>query len=233
MRETIFITGADKGLGLALTGRLLELGFTVFAGHYQTSPGLDSLREQWKKSLSLIPLDVTDDASVKRAWTQITSLTDHLDILLNNAGIHLENHRPPLVETDLESVRQTFEVNALGSLRITKAFHQLLLQGRRKLLVNISSEAGSLNDCWRESEFGYCMSKAALNMQSRILQNSLGKMGIQVLLIHPGWMRTDMGGNDADIHPNEAALAISTLILQEEPLKNGMYIDYHGEPLRW
>jgi NAD(P)-dependent dehydrogenase (short-subunit alcohol dehydrogenase family) len=109
----------------------------------------------------------------------------------------------------------------------------LLTAGRRKLIVNISSEAGSIGNCWRSAEFGYCMSKAALNMQSKILQNNLGPQGFKVLAIHPGWMQTDMGGAQADIHPDVSAQGIFELALKEWKPEDAIYMDYQGNVLPW
>lgn len=232
MQPSILITGADRGLGLSLTKHFLSLDFRVFAGCFQPSRLLDQLKLS-TQSLTILPLDITDADSIQAALNVVALETDCLDILLNNAGIHLETHRPPLESTDLEVVRRTFEVNAMGPLRMTKAFFPLLSRGGRKIIANISSEAGSIADCWRKSEYGYSMSKAALNMQTRILHNDLSPQDFTVLAVHPGWMRTEMGGMDADIDAAESAAGIAALILKENPAEAGIYLDYLGSPLQW
>ena len=116
---------------------------------------------------------------------------------------------------------------------MVQQFLPLLEKGEHKLILNISSEAGSIADCWRESEFAYSMSKAALNMQSKILQNHLKPRGFKILAVHPGWMRTDMGGADADISPDEAAEGIFNLAVKSWNLDDEIYMDYRAQPMRW
>jgi NAD(P)-dependent dehydrogenase (short-subunit alcohol dehydrogenase family) len=129
--------------------------------------------------------------------------------------------------------QKTMDVNAFGPLRVIQQFLPLLKKGPRKLIINISSEAGSLADCCRSMEYAYCMSKSALNMASRILQNALAPAGFKVLAIHPGWMRTDMGGPEADIAPDEAADGIFELAMRQWQLDDNIYMDYQGTILPW
>ena len=233
MTQTVFITGADRGLGLALTHAFLHLNFLVFAGQYETDGELSDLLNQYPATLVPVPLDVTNELSVEKATATISRHSQSLDILINNAGVHLEHSRKPLEEVEFDQMSAMFNLNSLGPLRITRAFLPLLTQGEFKRIVNISSEAGSIGACWRDREFGYCMSKAALNMGSRILQNYLGPKGFKVLLVHPGWMRTDMGGPTADIDASEAAAGILTLALRSWSPGEGMYFDYTGRPYQW
>src|SRR5512140_597690 len=192
--QTAFITGADKGLGFSLTQRFLRAGTRVFAGQYHAESDSAALARSFPQTFIPIPLDVTELDSVRAAARRVAELTPSLDILLNNAGIHLET-RTPLPELDLSELPlfATLNVNTFGPLRTVQQFLPLLEKGQGKLILNISSEAGSIANCWRESAFAYSMSKAALNMQSRILQNFLKPRGIKVLAVHPGWIRTDMG----------------------------------------
>ena len=232
--KTILITGADRGLGFALVQTFLSSGHTIFACTYESGEELHSLSLDNYQNLFPIPMDITDENSVKNAAKRIADLSSNLDILINNAGIHLETSRKPLEEADFDAMSAMFHLNTLGPLRVTREFLPLLRQGRLKRVINISSEAGSIEDCnWRKSEFGYCMSKAALNMQSKILHNYLSPEGFKILSIHPGWMRTDMGGPDADITASESATGIARLALQDGSEYDGIYFDYQGNPLPW
>lgn len=235
MIETVLVTGADRGLGLALVRRFLAAGRRVFAGLYGDGAGLRPLVAEYPEKLVAVPLDVTEAESVRRAAESVAKAAPALDVLINNAGVHMEDKNTPLEAVDLEDshLERTMAINAFGPLRVTKAFLPLLLRGRRRLIMNVSSEAGSIADCWRDREFAYCMSKAALNMQSRLLQNYLGPRGLKVLAVHPGWMRTEMGGPDADIEADEAAAGLFELAVREWSPDDGIYFDYQGKPLRW
>jgi NAD(P)-dependent dehydrogenase (short-subunit alcohol dehydrogenase family) len=235
MRQTVFVTGADKGLGLSLVAKFLREGFQTFAGRFADGTALQHLADQFPERLVIVPLDVTDMDSVRQAANAVSGQATALDILINNAGVHLEDTKTPLEQLDLTTshLQQTMEVNTFGPLRVTQQLLPLLQKGRRKLIINISSEAGSIADCQRQREYAYCMSKAALNMQSKILQNYLGSLGIKMLAIHPGWMQTDMGGPTADIHPDVAAEGIFELATREWSSDDGIYLDYRGNPLRW
>jgi len=109
----------------------------------------------------------------------------------------------------------------------------LLLENTRRLLVNISSEAGSIGSCWRKTEYGYCMSKAALNMASAILQNRYRDESVKVLALHPGWVRTDMGGREAPILPPESAKKLFALITKHWNPDDPIYYDLDGQTMQW
>jgi NAD(P)-dependent dehydrogenase (short-subunit alcohol dehydrogenase family) len=232
--KTVFISGADKGLGFSLAGRFLQEGTQVFAGQYHADSDLSTLAGSFHQTFTAIPLDVTQMDSVRQAAQRVAELVPALDVLINNAGVMLET-RTPLLELDLTRLPllETLDVNTFGPLRVVQQFLPLLEKGDRKLILNVSSEAGSIADCWRESEFAYSMSKAALNMQSRILQNYLKPRGFKVLAVHPGWMKTDMGGAGADIHPDEAAEGIFNLAQRNWDQEDEIYLDYRGQPMCW
>jgi NAD(P)-dependent dehydrogenase (short-subunit alcohol dehydrogenase family) len=232
--KTVFITGADKGLGFSLVQRFLHEGAHVFAGQYDENNNLSDLARSFVSKCTLIPLDVTQMDSVSRAASRVAELTPALDVLINNAGVMLET-RTPLPELDLARLPlvKTMEVNTFGPLRVVQQFLRLLEKSDRKLIINISSEAGSIADCWRESEFAYSMSKAALNMQSKVLQNYLKPRGFKILAVHPGWMQTDMGGSAADIPADEAAEGIFHLAERNWHPDDEIYMDYRGQPLPW
>jgi len=232
---SVLVTGADKGLGLALVERFLHANDLVVAGVHTSATALEQLFARLGRQAILVALDVSDMESVRQAAREVARQIPHLDILINNAAIY--PHRPvlPLEQEDFTNghLERTMNVNAFGPLRVTQQFLPLLEKGQRKIIVNVSSEAGSISNCWRTSEFAYTMSKAALNMQSKILQNYLGARGYKILAIHPGWMRTEMGGPDADIDPAEAAEGIFALVNRPWRVDDDIYLDYRGQPMRW
>lgn len=233
MSYDILITGANRGLGLALTRILLDKGHRVFALNRGESGEIEQLRQIYPNRLLVFRLDLRNEAAIANAVNEISKHTDSLDISISNAAIQLESHRPEIEDTDFDAISQTFEVNSIVPLKLAKHVLPLLLKGKKKLLVSISSEAGSITACWRTSEYGYTMSKAALNMQSRILQNRYAKENLKVLAIHPGWVRTDMGGPQAHLSPEESATAIATLVLKSWSIDGPVYVDHEGQEMAW
>ncbi|MBS4218180.1 SDR family NAD(P)-dependent oxidoreductase [Bacillus sp. FJAT-49711] len=240
MDKVAFVTGADHGLGLSLTRWLLGKGYRVFAGRYNEEwLFLEELKSMYPEKLELVKLDVGTDKSVEAAASFIESKTSYIDLIINNAGIIDQAKNSTILEAqDFEAMKQLFNVNSLGALRVTNHLVELLLKGDTKLVVNISSEAGSIKRNHRTNWYGYCMSKAALNMQSAILHQHLLSLGGQVLVFHPGWMQTYMEGflyEEATYSPDAAANKIMNLVLNhkrflaEEPA----FIDLEGEAWPW
>lgn len=237
MQKTVYITGADRGLGFALTKKFLEADYLTFAGRYlEEWNWLAELQTEYPENLKIIKLDLESDSSIKKAAAEISKETDSLDILINNAGIFAPGVDDILGELDFEIMEKMYRVNSLGPLKVTHSVIDLLLKGEEKLLINISSEAGSIADCPREKEYGYSMSKSALNMQSKIIQNHLQKKGLKVFALHPGYLKTYMLGNkneEADIEAAESAAEIFKRFVEEGRDFQGIYYDYQGNHLPW
>ena len=241
MSETVLITGAGRGVGLALTEKFLAAGYRVFAGVRTITHRIEEVKEEYPAALSLIPLDVTEMASVRAAAARVAAETPALEILINNAGVYLGDKTRSLEELDLEDnhLQQTMEVNAFGPLRVVQQFLPLLAAGEKRS-SSTSLPRREYRRLLAEAGYAYTMSKAALNMQTRILHNYLSPRGFKVRAIHPGWVRTDMGGQEADIDPATSAQGIFNVIQKtatEEPAikegGEGIYLDYQGNILRW
>jgi len=210
MALTAFVTGADRGLGFALTERMLENGWHVFAGRYMPDwPDLDQLSAQHPEKLIIVPLDVASIDSARRAAEQVAARTDCLGLLINSAGVSSPTNRRGITETqDYDDMHRIYDVNTLGPLRMVEVMLPLLKKSALKRLCFVSSEAGSIGASTRTSWFGYCASKAALNMIVKNLFNKLRPEGYTFRLYHPGWMRTYMSGiknPNADMEPEKAA----------------------------
>lgn len=231
MPKSILITGADRGLGESLVNRFAREGWLVFAGHLTLASSSTPARDV-SDGLTLVGLDVVDEASVARAAKLVAERTRRLDVLINNAAVNPKADAAPLGELDFESIRLAYEINAVGPLRVTQAFVSLLERGEQPIVVNVSSEAGSLEHSWRDRGFGYCMSKAALNMQTTMLHRALQPKGINVISLHPGWMRTDMGGPDALLDPAESADGIYRVITSADA-SVPRFIQHDGKPFPW
>lgn len=233
--EKVLITGASRGLGYALADSYASAGFYVIAcARNVDSSALQKLKGTYKDNIYVVAMDVAKTDSVEKAATQIELAVSSIDIVINNAAIHSEDSSLELEKINVDNCLETYNVNALGALRVAKAFISLLDKGYLKVLVNISSEAGSISNCNRGKEFDYCMSKAALNMESKMLQNYLKDRNIKVLAIHPGWIKTEMGGPNADISSSEAAKGIIDITEKyRQGEKELLYIDYTGKPMEF
>ncbi|TCN23950.1 SDR family NAD(P)-dependent oxidoreductase [Mesobacillus foraminis] len=237
MKMTAYITGADRGLGLALAKVFLEKGFKVFAGRFMENwPELDELKAVHGEDLDIITLDVTEQQSVDAAANHIKEQAGRLDILINNAGIFKDRSGDLFGEFHYEDMMKLIDTNTFGPLRVSQSVVPLLMNSDCKILANISSEAGSLTDSWRKKEYGYCMSKAALNMQLTIMQNQLKDYGIKVMAFHPGYVKSYIMGDfnhEATINAAESANGIVTEILKLPAIDEHMYIDYQGNKINW
>jgi NAD(P)-dependent dehydrogenase (short-subunit alcohol dehydrogenase family) len=203
MTTTIaLITGANKGIGLETARQLGARGFTVLAGARDEERGLEA--EQVLRASGadarFIPLDVTDDTSVARAADQIERSYGRLDILVNNAGIARGN---PVSQTDLDAMREVYEVNVFGVIRVTNAMLPLLRRAPSARIVNVSSEVGSITSqtdpasplARMPASLAYPSSKAALNMITAMYAKDLRDTPVKVNAANPGYTKTDLNRN--------------------------------------
>ena len=239
MAPTVFVTGGDRGLGFALCAGLLEQGWQVFAGQFMPEwPDLSHLAGQYSQMLHIIPLDVSRVESVQAAAQTVAALTDQVDVLINNAGIYAPIAGRPIREPqDYTEMHRLYDVNTLGPLRVVEAFLSLTDHVNLKRLCFVSSEAGSIARSERTAWFGYCMSKAALNMGVKILFNDLYPDGYTFRVYHPGWIRSYMSGEknmEATLEPEEAASqAIPIFLGQQEDEGRLVLVDNEGKEWPW
>ncbi|NLX69448.1 MAG: SDR family oxidoreductase [Clostridiales bacterium] len=206
----VVITGADRGLGFGLCKNFLEKGWLVYAGQYIPDwPELSSLSEKYPEKLRIVPLDVSSIESVKKAAEKVGKEVGYVDVLINNAGITAPTNKLDIREQqNYDDIHRVYDVNALGPIRVMEVFLPLVDKGSLKRLCFVSSEAGSIGACERTAWYGYCMSKAALNMAVKITFNRLRPEGYTFRVYHPGWVRSYMSGKknyEADLEPEEAA----------------------------
>lgn len=216
--QTVFITGADRGIGFSLCEAFISAGWQVLAGQYMpTWPQLAELREKAAGKLHLVPLDVSDSASVGRAKEETARILGGapLDMLLNCAGIALQGD-------SRENVLRSFGANTLGPLRMVDIFLPLM-EGGGKRLCFVSSEAGSVAVAHRDGDASYCMSKTGLNMAVRLMFNQLQPQGYIFRLFHPGWVRSYMMGEKStqgNYEPEEAAAAAMAQFCEDRPFED-------------
>jgi NAD(P)-dependent dehydrogenase (short-subunit alcohol dehydrogenase family) len=239
--KTVFVSGADRGVGLALASVWLGKGYTVFAGQYaEGTQGLSELQQQYGEQLHIVQLDVSRDESVAQAVSYVAHHAGQLDLLFNNAAILGDIQAKITDELNYAEMMDVFNVNTLGSLRMSQSFMPLLLRGETKIIVNISSEAGSISNCHRDSWYAYCMSKAALNMQSKLVHNGFKPLGGRVLAMHPGWVQTYMQGKldaNAELTPEQSAASITRVVEEKRAQPQSQaeceYVDYNGTAMNW
>ncbi|MCL2050253.1 MAG: SDR family NAD(P)-dependent oxidoreductase [Lachnospiraceae bacterium] len=234
--KTVVVTGAGQGLGFSLVKKHVEMGDRVYAYELNLTKELIDYA-MVNENLSIHQCDVASSESVNNATKEMLKKEDFIHFLYNNAGIFRYEDRVSLLETDIDAASVQLQVNAVGLLRMCKAVMQKL--GSGSMVVNITSESGSIGDCYRDNEYLYGMSKAAANMASMIFQNEMGKYGVRVICFHPGWLRSKMGGQGAAESPHsvscdESASNIMSYALNPERIPEGVYfMEHSGKPLPW
>jgi NAD(P)-dependent dehydrogenase (short-subunit alcohol dehydrogenase family) len=207
MKKIVLITGASKGIGKALTKKMLHKGFFVIG----TSRN-DTIEEFGNTNFYYLKLDLSDPSSIENAHKEIFAKFNHIDILINNAGIgpDLGTHIP-----ERASFYKTFDVNVHGTVFFTEPLIELISENG--IILNVSSKMGSLNVCELTDSVAYRMSKSALNMYTKILANRL-KDKINVASIHPGWVKTTIKESNlenARLTPEESANNIFAFLTNE------------------
>ena len=234
-----FITGANRGLGLELTRQYLERGDLVFAACRQPAAAaeLQTLKQQYADRLVLLPLDVTSAASIAAAVAGTQQHTEALDVLINNAGVYPHagsgDAHQRLGQLTHDDALETMQANAIGPLLVAQALLPLLRAGRKGRILSISSGQGSLT--WKATgdPYHYSASKAALNMYMRSLAAEIGHLGLVSVLVDPGWMRTEMGGEHATQEPADSARGIIRLAEQLHIEENGSFLTWQGQAVPW
>ncbi|CAH1605258.1 Short-chain dehydrogenase [Vibrio jasicida] len=229
MSQTVFITGANRGIGLSLTELYLQQGTQVHATsrNLTDSKELHALASHYN-TLVLHELDVTDYQRVAQLAIELPAI----DLLINNAGYYGPKGYG-FGNTDIEEWRQVFEINTIAPLKLVESFYPLLQQGKAKKIACISSKVGSMTENTSGGGYIYRSSKAALNSVVKSLSNDLTDEGFTVLALHPGWVRTAMGGPNALIDTQTSADGLAKVIEQSTQENSGQFINYDGTELPW
>ncbi len=225
---TILVTGANRGIGLALAEELVRRGDRVIATVRDPFRLPDFLRTAPKEQMAVIGMEVTDDRAVARA---AESLKEPLDAIVNNAGIH-GTRGGSVANADLAEMAQVLAVNTIAPLRVARAFLPHLKRSKQPRIMTISSQMGALSGSSTGS-LAYRTSKAAVNKAMQCLATDLRADGIAVVVVHPGWVRTDMGGGAADLSPEESAAGIADLLARVGPQDTGQFFRWNGTVHPW
>jgi NAD(P)-dependent dehydrogenase (short-subunit alcohol dehydrogenase family) len=218
---TVIVTGANRGIGLELCRQLAERGDRVIAVCREASAELEKLDVKIESGV-----DVTKEADVAALGQRLAG--EPVDVLINNAGVLLPD---ALGGVDFDRVRTQLEVNAIGPLRVTQALADRLARGSKVALV--TSRMGSIADNTSGAMYGYRMSKAALNAAGASLAQDLKSRGVAVVILHPGFVRTEMTGNRGAVEPADAAGALIARIDELTLETTGRFLHANGETLPW
>ncbi|ODA35618.1 short-chain dehydrogenase [Veronia pacifica] len=226
---TVFITGANRGIGLTLVRECLNKGYQVLATYRskESTQALITLDQQMSK-LSLFQLDVTD----YQAARELADVLPPIDILINNAG-YFGPKGVGFGDTDPVEWRRVLEVNTIAPQMLVEALYPKLLAGHDRKIVCLSSKVGSMTENTSGGGYLYRSSKAALNSVVKSLSNDLAPEGFTVLALHPGWVKTEMGGPNALITAEESVDGLLSVILESNTDKSGRFIDFRGDELPW
>jgi len=231
MPQTWMITGANRGIGLALTMELLRRGDQVIAAARDPWGGaLAELAGGQAGTLTPLELDVTSDRSIVAAKQALDGRP--IDVLVNNAGVYGPRDRQTALDMDFKAWREVFEVNVYAPLRVAQAFLPNVEAGSGRKIVTISSRMGSIGSN-PSGAIAYRSSKTAVNMVMVAFGNAVRDSEVAVLLFHPGWVRTDMGGGGADIPPTESAAGLIATIDASGMRDTNSFRNWKGEEIPW
>ncbi|XP_030636695.1 uncharacterized protein LOC115817516 [Chanos chanos] len=247
--RSVLITGASRGLGLQMVKQLVETTERpekIIATARNPSAAQELLElSKSHAGIHVVPLDVVSEASIDAASQEVASIVgaDGLNCLINNAAINISSD---LKTVTRDTMMKTFESNTVAPLFVTKVFLPLLQTAaakgtgmgvHRAAIINISSILGSVQLNWGEGatfkSYAYRTSKSALNMVTRCLATDLESEGILCMALHPGWVRTDMGGAIAPLSPEESISSVLSVISALTEKHHGEFLDYSGNKLPW
>ena len=227
------VTGANRGLGLAFVRHLLQRGDRVVATarHPGKATALNTLTGEFPGRLHVLPLDVGNDKSREELARELPLVLDgaHIDLLINNAGVlHSGERWGKLQDATLDD---SLRVNAIGPLMLTQALASLLDDGAT--VANLSTQMSSLSTRTEFRSPSYAMSKAAQNMATVQMAKALAARGIKVVALNPGWVRTDMGGAEGTLTPEESVAGLVRTIDGMRAEDSGRFFDWQGEAVAW
>jgi NAD(P)-dependent dehydrogenase (short-subunit alcohol dehydrogenase family) len=232
--HTVLITGCNRGLGLEWTEQLAEAGWRVYATcrRPESADALNLLAAGYAANLSVHRLDVTSEEQIAALAAELQGRP--IDMLLNNAGAYFEKYLDEhLGNVDYGNWQETFRVNTLGPVRMSEAFADHLAMSELKRVVTISSHMGSISDIGSPGDYAYRSSKAALNAAMKGLSLELQPRGISVVLLHPGWVQTRMGGPDATLSTHESVQGMRRVLDDFRPELTGGFFRYDGSSIPW
>jgi len=224
----VLITGANRGLGLEFARQYAQNGWQVLAC-CRTPQHADALKALAKahSSIQVLALDVADFAQIDALAQQLKDT--EIDVLINNAGIYPDSSSHINTDDWLEA----FTVNSISPYKVTTAFTPHIAKSRLKKIATLTSKMGSIDDNSSGGSYIYRSSKVAANMVMKSLSIDLQPLGISVVILHPGWVQTDMGGSNALIDTKTSVSGMRRVIDHLNPDTTGRFINYDGQHIPW
>ncbi|KPB01723.1 SDR family oxidoreductase [Ahrensia marina] len=223
----VLITGVARGIGLALADELVKRGHEI-VGTVRSDADAEAMKTKFGDNIHVLTFDVTDQKAILEAANR---LEGSIDILVNNAGI-IGPEKQSTLDMDFDGFAKTLQINTLAPLMVCQAFLPHLRKSTNPGILTISSQMGKM--AYQVSDrIAYRASKSAVNKVMQGLATDLLASGIPVQLVHPGWVRTDMGGQGADISVEESASGIADLVENINIAKSGTFVAYDGSPMDW
>jgi len=230
--STVLVTGANRGLGLEFARQYAADGWKVYAAcrDPDAAKELGQLAAGSGGAIRVLALEVTDAASVRAAAESLAG--DPIDLLINNAGIGSPK-KQRLGSLDYAAWAHVLDVNTLGPVRVVEAFLDNIAKGSDRKIVTLTSAMGSIADNASGGSYAYRSSKAAVNIVMKSLSIDLAPRGISCVVVHPGWVRTAMGGPDGKLTPTQSVAALRKLIAGLKPEDAGRFFNYDGKTYPW
>ncbi len=221
------ITGVNRGIGRALALKALDDGDKVIGVSRREYDSVREMSERFKSKFKFIIADLRFEKDIEKI---VDSIDEKIDFLMNNAGVLFRESYPNFSQ---DTFLETMKVNTFAPLKLSS-----LLESRGKFsleakIVNTSSVLGSISQASSTPSYSYSISKAALNMVTKLLSSQLRMKQIVVISVHPGWVRTDMGGNAAPVLPEDSAKGIISLARRITMKDSGKFFDYMGREIEW
>ena len=228
--KKVVITGANRGIGLGLTKVFLSENHQVIAAtrNPKESSYLLDLKKKYSQTLDIVVLDVTKKHSISKFSESISFKS--IDILINNAGV-MEKENVSFDTLDISEVRKIIEVNTIGPMRVIQVLIDKLLLSSNCKNVLITSKMGSISDNFGGGYYSYRISKSALNMFCRSI--SVDYPTLTSIVLHPGWVKTDMGGPNAITSIEESSIGLTQVIMKATKSSSGKFMDFKGNELPW
>lgn len=224
----VLITGANRGIGLQLTKHYIEAGWEVIAT-YRNAQGNEALQALASPQLTLLQADVNNDEGISKIASYFQG--QGLDLLINNAGIYGPRDQT-FGKVERQAWREILEVNTISPMMLAQSLADSLAQNKGTLAI-ISSKVGSIDDNTSGGAYMYRSSKTAVNQVIKCLSIDLGPRDITVVSLHPGWVRTDMGGPNGSIDVLTSVSGLTKVIANLNADQNGHFINYDGSPIPW